>query len=44
VARLDLLRGIGLPQLRLFPHLGSRFYHLLAGILSPWLRELISPA
>lgn len=28
----------------LFPHLGSRFYHSLAGILSRRLRELIGPA
>jgi len=28
----------------LFPHLGSRFYHSLATILSRRLRELISPA
>jgi len=28
----------------LFPHLGSRFYHSLAGILSRRLRELIDPA
>jgi extracellular factor (EF) 3-hydroxypalmitic acid methyl ester biosynthesis protein len=27
----------------LFPHLGSRFYHSLAGILSRRLRELIAP-
>ncbi len=27
----------------LFPHLGSRFYHSLAGILSRRLRELIGP-
>jgi CRP-like cAMP-binding protein len=28
----------------LFPHLGSRFYHSLAAILSRRLRELIGPA
>jgi CRP-like cAMP-binding protein len=28
----------------LFPHLGSRFYRSLAGILSTRLREIISPA
>jgi len=28
----------------LFPHLGSRFYHSLAGILSRRLREIIAPA
>lgn len=28
----------------LFPHLGSRFYHSLAAILSHRLRELIGPA
>jgi CRP-like cAMP-binding protein len=28
----------------LFPHLGSRFYHSLASILSRRLRELIGPA
>jgi CRP-like cAMP-binding protein len=28
----------------LFPHLGSRFYHSLAAILSRRLRELIDPA
>ena len=28
----------------LFPHLASRFYHSLAGILSRRLRELIGPA
>jgi extracellular factor (EF) 3-hydroxypalmitic acid methyl ester biosynthesis protein len=28
----------------LFPHLGSRFYHSLASILSRRLRELIEPA
>ena len=27
----------------LFPHLGSRFYHSLAGILSRRLREIIDP-
>jgi len=27
----------------LFPHLGSRFYHSLAGILSRRMRELIGP-
>jgi CRP-like cAMP-binding protein len=28
----------------LFPHLGSRFYHSLAAILSRRVRELIDPA
>jgi hypothetical protein len=27
----------------LFPHLGSRFYHSLAAILSRRLREMIDP-
>jgi len=30
--------------IELFPHLGSRFYHSLAAILSRRLRELIGPA
>ena len=35
-----LLRSL----IELFPHLGSRFYHSLAAILSRRLREMIGPA
>lgn len=37
-------RAMLLSLFELFPHLGSRFYHSLAVILSRRLRELIGPA